>query len=39
MVFTFRIARWTITIDLFDLDITDRSIGLGIYISWGQASG
>jgi len=33
---SFRIKIWvvTITVDLFDLDISDRDIKLGIVISW-----
>ena len=34
MKFQFKIWVLTITIDLFDLDPSDGSIGLGIFISW-----
>jgi len=34
--FTVKVWKWVleITIDLFDLDPTDRTLGFGIYIGW-----
>lgn len=34
MKFVFKVWVLTITIDLFDLDPSDGSVGLGIFISW-----
>ena len=34
--FTVKVWKWVleITIDLFDFDPSDRTLGFGIYISW-----
>ena len=34
MKFIFKVWVIKITIDLFDLDPTDKTVGLGIYVSW-----
>ena len=38
MQFSFAVTLWkwtvTITIDLFDVDPSDRTLGFGIYIGW-----
>ena len=34
MAFTFNVWKLTIIIDLFDLDLSDKSIGFSIYIRW-----